>query len=489
MRGIVRYAALAALLWAACSWLPALLAAQPHQRSKSRPASQFVPAACAFDVPAGARVRCGWLTVPEDRLRPARRSIRLHVAIYQSLSRQAPDPILWLVGGPGGRANLFASRLFTRVVQPYIAKRDFIVLDIRGSGYSQPALDCPDSTGPAARWIVSCRERLGSIANLDCYNSAAVAADLDDLRRALGLREWNLLGESYGTRYALAAIRNHPQGIRSIILDSVVPPDADQYADGPAKLESAIDALFSDCAADSGCKAAYPALRSALLAAADQLDQSPRRLAETWHGTPFTVRFDGRQLIEGFHMALYESDLIPQIPWAIYHAADGGADSVWREAIARHAIFVAGKLVDLGAELSFHCAEEAPFTDVARLRAEDERLPWMRHVASGLQFVETCRLWNVRPEGSREREPVSSDIPALLLAGTYDPVTPPAYARSAGSHLPNGHLFVFSAMGHQLTANTVSTCPQTVVLEFLDDPRRRPDPACLGALRAHWKLE
>jgi pimeloyl-ACP methyl ester carboxylesterase len=488
MRGI-RYAAFAVLLCTVYSWLPAQSPARLTKRGATNQASRFLSAPCAFDPPAGARIECGWLTVPEDRSAAGRQTIRLHVAIYKSRSRPVPDPILWLVGGPGGRANIFASKLFERVVQPYIGKRDFIVLDIRGTGYSEPALDCPNPSGPAAEWAPACRERLDSIADLNCYNSAAVAADLDDLRRALGIREWNLLGESYGTRYALSAMRDYPQGIRSVVLDSLVPPEVDEYADGPVKFESAVDALFSDCAADPRCKTSYPALRSTLVNAADRLDRSPRRLAGNWHSTPFAVRFDGRQFIEALHMALYESDVIPQIPWAIYHAVDGAADGVWCEVIARHAIFVARKLVDLGAELSFHCAEEIPFTDAARLKLEDERRPWMRHAANGIQFVEACRLWKVRPAENREAEPVSSAIPALLLAGSYDPVTPPAYARSAGAHLPNSHLFVFPAMGHQLTANTVSTCPQAIVLRFLDNPKQRPDSSCLEQRRTSWKLE
>jgi pimeloyl-ACP methyl ester carboxylesterase len=489
MRNILRYAVVAAFYCTACS-LPSQQRPVPlDENSPAIPRRQFFSTSCAFDVPSGAQVQCGWLTVLEDRTRAGGRTIRLHVAIYKSRAApSAPDPILWLVGGPGGRANVFASKLFDRVVQPYLARRDFIVLDIRGSGYSQPALDCPNPTGPAAQWMRACRERLRSVADLDCYNSAAVAADLDELRRALGVREWNLLGESYGTRYALVAMRDHPEGIRSVVLDSVVPPEVDEYADGPAKFESAVSALFSDCAADPGCKASYPDPRSALLKAADRLDRSPRHLAGVWHGTPFEVRFDGRQLIEALHMALYESDVIPRIPWALCHAADGRADGFWSEVIARHVVFVARTLVDLGAELSFHCAEEVPFTDVARLKIEDERRPWMRHTASGIQGVETCRLWNVKPAGHREALPVHSDIPTLLLAGSYDPVTPPAYARSARSHLPNGHLFVFPAMGHQLTANSVSACPQTVVLQFLDDPKQRPDPACLGQWRPHWEL-
>ncbi len=489
MRSILRYAVLA-LLHCAASLLPSQQ--RPAPVEKNNPAhsgGMFSPAACAFDIPSGAQVRCGWLTVPEDRSRVNGRTIRLHIAIYRSRSpRPAPDPILWLVGGPGGRAHTFASRLFDRVVQPYIGKRDFIVLDVRGTGYSQPALDCPNPSGPPAEWVRACRERLSSIADLNCYNSAAVAADLDDLRRALGLREWNLMGESYGTRLALTAVRDRPEGIRSIVLDSVVPPEADQYADGPAKFENAVSALISGCAADSGCRDAYPNLRRTLLDAADQLDRSPRRLAGNWHGTPFKAQFDGRQLVEALHMALYESDIIPQLPWAIGHAVDGGADGVWCEVFGRHAIFVARRLVDQGAQLSFHCAEEVPFADVARLQREDERRSWMRHIASGIGIVEACRWWNVKSAGLRESMPVHSAIPALLLAGTDDPVTPPDYARSAASSLANSFLFVFPAMGHQLTANSISTCPQTVVLDFLNNPKRRPDPACLDQWKPRWRL-
>jgi pimeloyl-ACP methyl ester carboxylesterase len=188
-------------------------------------------------------------------------------------------------------------------------------------------------------------------------------------------------------------------------------------------------------------------------------------------------------------MALYESDIIPQIPWAIYHAADGRADDLWSEVIARHAIFIARTLVDIGAQLSFHCAEEVPFTDVVRLKLEDGRRPWMRHAASGVPFVESCRLWRVKPAGRRESLPIHSDIPTLLLAGAYDPVTPPAYARSAASHLPNGHVFVFPAMGHQLTANSVSACPQTLVLQFLENPKQHPNPDCLTECKPQWMLK
>ncbi len=386
-------------------------------------------------MPKGPWVRCGWLSVPENRKRPGGRTIRLHVAIYKSRSEQpAPDPIIWLVGGPGGRAHTLSSALFERVVEPFLGRRDFIVFDVRGTGYSEPALDCPDSSGAPAQWLPACRERLSAIADLSCYNSAAVAADLADLRRALGLKEWNLLGESYGTRLALIAMRDFPEGIRAVVLDSVAPPEADEYADGPAKFENAMNALFRDCAADRSCNAAFPDLRAKLLRAADQLDATPWRLAGEWRGTAYDVQLDGRALLQAVHMALYESDLIPLIPKAIYSTLDRSDSSVWRQAVATEKI-IARNLVDVGAHFSYHCSEEVPFTDPARQRDEDERRPWMRHILFSGGMKDACRIWLPETGGAREALPVKSDIPVLLLAGEYDPTTPPAYAESAASHL------------------------------------------------------
>ena len=453
-----------------------------------QPGASYRPAPCAFEVPHGAVVECGWLTVPENRSKPGGRAIRLHVARYKSRALQpAPDPILWLVGGPGGRANLLASRLFARVVEPYLGKRDFIVVDIRGTGYSEPSLDCPNRDGPAADWVRACAQRLSPIADLSYYHSAAAAADLADLRRALGVREWNLLGESYGTRLALTAVRDHPEGIRSIVLDSVVPVGADQYGDGPSNFEKAINALFAGCAADPQCHAAFPEPGPALLIAADRLDRSPRRLAGTWHGTPYDFRLDGRQLMEALHMALYESDIVPRVPWAIYHAVDGSADTVWSEVLARHNLFVFRSMVDQGAFLSFHCREAVPFTDIARLKTEDAAQPWARHVASGLGIVETCRSWPSGRPDPRESRPVASAIPALLLAGEYDPVTPPSNAKSAAAHLSHSQRFVFPGLGHWLTANTVTNCPQSIVLQFLDAPGRLAAPRCLEEWKPRWE--
>ena len=472
---------------AVTSLLPTTAGAARQGSDPSSPAPLFAASPCAFDVPAGQKVQCGWLTVPENRLRSGGRRIRLHVAIYASRSpRPAPDPVVWLVGGPGGRAHDLSSKLFDRVVAPYLATRNFIVLDVRGTGYSQPSLSCPEErTAPG--WLQACRDHLRTLADLSCYNSASVAADLADLRRALGIREWNVFGESYGTRLALSVLRDSPEGVRAVVLDSVVPPEADQYADGPSKFEGALSALFEDCAHDAACNAAFPTLRETLLKAADALDASPRHLSGTWHDVPLSVRFDGRQLLQAVHSMLYESDMVPSLPWAIAHAVDGSADSTWLEVIGRHDIFVS-RIVDQGAHLSYACAEEAPFTDVVRLRKEDAGRAWMRHAATGLSIVDACRTWGTTPAGRSETVAVTSQVPVLLLSGRFDPVTPPSYARQAASHLASAHVFEFRGLGHWLTANEVTSCPQRLVLQFLDDPRSKPDATCVTEKRPAWRV-
>ncbi len=289
--------------------------------------------------------------------------------------------------------------------------------------------------------------------------------------RSHRLARWRPRRPSYGTRLALIALRDFYQGVRSVVLDSVVPPEADEYADGPSKFENALDALFKDCAADPSCNAAFPNLRAALMRAADQLDANPWRLAGEWQGIRYDVRLDGRTLLQALHMALYESDLIPFIPKASYKVFDRSDDSLWRRAVATETA-ISKRLVDMGAHFSYHCSEEIPFTDVPRMAREDRSRPWMRHILLGNGMVSACRFWLPETARARETLPVTSDVPVLLLAGQYDPVAPPSYAQSAASHLRNGHLFVFPGMGHWLTANTVNSCPQDLVLEFLDNPGR-----------------
>ena len=78
-------------------------------------------------------------------------------------------------------------------------------------------------------------------------------------------------------------------------------------------------------------------------------------------------------------------------------------------------------------------------------------------------------------------ESIRSEVPTLLLTGLYDPITPPQYARLAGSRLVNSFYFEFLSVGHDVLSN--EPCAGELARQFLDDPMRMPGHACLGRLK------
>jgi pimeloyl-ACP methyl ester carboxylesterase len=227
-------------LWATGAALLIVLAGAPVIAAG---AATFETGACPDKpepIPALKSARCGVLVVPENRGKPDGRMIRLPVAILPSLSEPpAADPLVYMEGGPGGAALPTTQLLLDAGLN---RARDVIVMGQRGTRYAEPALMCPEidqfhtrlaalpyddaATGQlsveAAR---ACRARLaGAGIELSAYNTTESAADFADLRVALNIAAWNVYGVSYGTDLALTYMREHPQGIRSVTIDSVVPP-------------------------------------------------------------------------------------------------------------------------------------------------------------------------------------------------------------------------------------------------------------------------
>lgn len=194
---------------------------------------RFEKSECVVKVVPTERIECGLLFVPENRRKARSRTIGLPVMIFRSTaSAPAADPVVYLPGGPG--LSSIDGRT-TGKGNPFLAERDQILLEGRGNKFARPLLGCPEindlraanatptvQTAAAAR----CRAELSaSGVDLDGYTSAETADDLDDLRRALGIRQWNLIGFPYGTRLAQTVLQRHPEGVRSVVLDSVLPVD------------------------------------------------------------------------------------------------------------------------------------------------------------------------------------------------------------------------------------------------------------------------
>jgi pimeloyl-ACP methyl ester carboxylesterase len=242
------------------------------QRTSYEPV--FEKARCKPSFPPGYDIECGYLVVPEDRSQPDTRTVHLHVAIFHSENPDpAPDPVIHLVGGPGV-SLLDASRFYLQAGGDRILdSRDYILFNQRGTRYAGPSLECPgqlqfglelaeqqlnwqEREAREIEFLLECQEfLLDEGTNLAAYNSVENAADVADLRRALGYDQVNLYGISYGTKLALEIMRDHPEGIRSVILDSVYPLQVDINQEIASSAHRAFTTLFEGCASDAGCNA------------------------------------------------------------------------------------------------------------------------------------------------------------------------------------------------------------------------------------------
>lgn len=466
--------------------------------------ASFEASECAFEAPAGFEVECGYLAVPEDRDDATNERVaRLHVAIFDSESTNPqPDPVVYLEGGPGGDALEAIPYVFEERFAPFLADRDLIMFDQRGTGYSQPSLDCPEYRELSLELLddvlpleeeerlflesmEACRTRLVQEGvDLGAYDSAASAADLADLRRALGYEEWNLLGISYGTRLALTAMRDYPQGLRSVVLDSAYPPDVNIVTETPANLARAMETFFSACAEDDACNEVYPDLRSVFFDLVEQANAEPI-VTPVFHplsGERYEARLAGDDLIGVLFQGLYSEEIIPILPQFIYDTADGDYELL--SALLSNLI-ASDEFLSVGMNFSVQCQEEIPFTTREEARAATEDYPeletyFQSSATSGQTAFTTCDLWDVPAAPAVENEVVDSDIPTLIVAGEFDPITPPAWGEQVHESLSNSYLFTFPGLGHGVSM--AGDCPRGVVMAFLDDPSSEPDAACMAGL-------
>jgi pimeloyl-ACP methyl ester carboxylesterase len=459
--------------------------APPTQRLPPR-TDDFVTTECPFAKPSSHVIECGVLSVPESRASSASRLIELQVAIvYSSDDNPAPDPIIYLEGGPGGAAiaNVLGQGVaFSNLLR----ERDLIVLDQRGTGFSEPWLGCPeldrlgavdpDDTVAALEAISSCRARLiAEGIDLAAYDSAENAADVEDLRRALGYAGWNLYGISYGTRLALTVLRDHPDGVRSAVVDAVLPLEADFYADEPLHAQRAFDLVIAGCGAQAECGSAFPTLDTHLWELIARLDATPQPL-ELKGGDHALL--SGGTLLEILFLAMYSAEVIPYLP-AIIELAYGGDYEFFQIVVDA---LNGTSLVSYGMYYSVMCADEIAFSsrEVLAAAAASVEPAVARTFGSGVVF-DVCELWKVPASPSIENDAVVAATPALVLSGEYDPITPPVYAERVAAALSAAQSFVLADQAH---GASVSACGQRLVADFFRDPASSVDASCVEALQA-----
>ena len=150
--------------------------------------------------------------------------------------------------------------------------------------------------------------------------------------------------------------------------------------------------------------------------------------------------------------------------------------------LAREVIGEYDSLSD-GMNYSVQCAEEVHFNCEKAIRLGAAAVPDV--LKAGLvalatdRFIE-CEHWRVPRASAIENQPVISDVPVLMLSGSYDPISPPEWAAAAASHLETSWRFVLPDIGHGSLLS--HSCAETIMLSFLAYPQLEPRAECLEDL-------
>jgi pimeloyl-ACP methyl ester carboxylesterase len=460
----------------------------------------FEEAPCPFAAPPDVleQFRCGYLHVLENRAVPDGRRLRLAVAVLSSRSSDPrPDPVVNLSGGPGVPALDWAVRqVRSRAWDDVLEEREVILFDQRGTGHSEPQF-CPEVTDEYFRLtftgmraeerrlrqrevLTSCGATMNAAGvDLSQYNSVASAADMQDLRRALGYGEWNVYGGSYGSRLALEALRSAPAGIRSVILDGPAPPHVALHTERGNNLADVLSRLSAQCAAQQSCNARFPDIENRFWQVVEELDERPLLVSGgAGAGLPDPMVLDGRLLAEGLYQALYVPQFLPLAPLFIHEAGRRNSTMVLELATP-----LSGGIRNMSRamNLAVECFESAPFDGAEarpgtgdRHRQILDRIGWL--TGSGAD-MSVCDAWHPFRAGPEQGEQVRSDVPALIFTGEFDPATPRHYGPLAAAGLSNVFVAEIRAEGH--VGSRRHECTRTLMLEFLNAPGAALDGSCL----------
>jgi pimeloyl-ACP methyl ester carboxylesterase len=448
-------------------------------------------AACELGQPNSGLSTAAWCAdfpVPENRDDPHSRTITLKLAVLRS-SAQVPDRdmLVFLAGGPGQAATAEASTVAS-VLQPLRAHRNVLLLDQRGTGGSN-ALSCKDSDQVTAKddedsddlgkmrsAALACLKQISPRADPRYYTTTVAGQDLEAVRKALGSPAFDLIGVSYGTRMAQQYLMHYPDAVRSVVLDSSVPNTLALGESFAQTLDEALKLQFARCTAEPACRQRF-----------GDPDQTLYQLRDALRANPHPVSFRDPETYKAVKRVLNESSLASVVrmfaytpptaallPMSIDAAAHGDVGPLLGQAK-----ILSGDLSELmgsGMQYSVICSEDA---DLLTPRPQDEQTILGTKMIDSLKAV--CSVW---PKGTRPADfhaPLKTDKPVLLLAGQYDPVTPPRYAQEIAQGLPNARVLVLKGQAHSVMA---AGCAPKLIKQFVDglDPKAL-DARCLDLLQ------
>ena len=394
---------------------------------------------------AGVDASCGRFVVPEDRSLPEGRTVSLRVVVLPARDGGSrSDPIVHLAGGPGGSAVADAAWVAS-LFSAANASRDIVLVDQRGTGGSKP-LVCPppakgtvlDPSRPATvrAYAQACFAKLK--ADPRQYTTAPAMEDLATVLIALGYERVNLFGGSYGATAAQYFLAQHPELVRTAILDGGTLLDVPIFELWGRNGQRALESILGRCAAAPRCARSYPRVRREVFEVAALLRRA-------------SVRAEGRRIDAAvFSGTIQWLSLSPagaaEIPWVAHRARSGdwGPLALALERRAR-----AGGAQRQVMFWSIVCNEPWARWNPARTAAASRGTYLAEQTANDARgAAAACAAMPRAPQPAWSHRRVRSEAPVLLLVGGADPQDPLANVANARRELPNSRTVVVPGAGH-----------------------------------------
>ena len=369
----------------------------------------------------GSDARCGTFVVPENRAKQNGRTIGIDVVVLPALSKPVrEDAVTYLAGGPGDAATGQAANLSSQL--PLLnMHRDILLVDQRGTGRSR-------------------RHN----ADVTQYGTRMAMDDVDAVRAALGYRQLDVIGSSYGATAAQVYLKLHPASVHTLILSAGTAVDVPFFTRYAVNAQRALDQLAKYCAAQPDCLKAFP-----------NWERQFGELVQAWNTHP-VHGMTGDEFASVVHAMLLDLEKAVSIPLVVSRAAAGDY------APLEHA--GSGDLpFTIGLMSSIWCNE--PWTGL------DAAGPW------GTEFdsYATAQIAAVRHQCSSVRKraepralwrlPASSRVPVLALVGGADPQDPVTNLSDLKQHFPDSRTVVFPHVGHDFN---IGGCVDEMMEELVD---------------------
>jgi len=500
---------------------------------------RFESTTCKHTLEPNSTTQCGYLTVPEDRGKPYGKTIQIYVGIFKNPNgASGNEPVFYLIGGPGATTvdafNIFEDTSPGNYIrQTFGDNRDIVVIDQRGTNNSLPALYCSDELGPLRSQVYgisfqdaaalriqafsTCYNRLKNQGvDLSAYNTLENAADIKDLAAVLGYGKINIYSASYGTRLGMMMMKYYPEIIKSMVLDSILPPEINPFE------QETPGVLYSFRSFFDAAKSKYPLLETRFYKMMEELDASPASVVGHHYAQSSSLTHDRGGLSSRFmsshvyHLLYhrFEQSSVPtdnilvnvtgdklasflvaelkqtpydaQLPMkinAMYTTGDyGPVADAW---ISFMDFFFpnGGPGTESPSVGMYNCifaAQDAFYTSPNRIYEVIHQNTSNRSIATWLesQFVlmepGILGLWPVEPLPFHESNPLVSDIPTLMLVGSLDNATPAIFSRPSAAFLSRSYYFSVLA-GH---ATAYLECVDQMVNRFIKNPSANPGNSC-----------